>query len=84
MSIRRGLESGRELILQGAGWRKGGWKPLRLRNDKSHGNAIRTVENVVQSIMDNIQIEELDAVIKSRTKHFIVCSIYSFAGQNRW
>ena len=50
-----------------------------MRGDKSHGNGIYTVENVVKSIEDNIQIEDLDAMIKSRGKHSIVCSTCSCA-----
>lgn len=56
---------------QGPGWRKGGWKPIRIRPDKSVGNAIRTVENVVKSISDNISMDDLAAVIKQ--KHYDVC-----------
>lgn len=52
---------------------------MRLRSDKAHGNGVNTVENVVRSITDNIQIDELDAVIKSRPKHLCVCSIHLFA-----
>ena len=53
-------------IEKGPGWRKGGWKPLRIRMDKTNGNSLRTVENVFKSITDNITVEEIDALIPKR------------------
>ena len=49
---------------KGPGWRKGGWKPLRIRSDKLNGNSQRTVENVFHSILDNITVDELDKFIR--------------------
>lgn len=51
---------------KGPGWRKGGWKPLRIRMDKTNGNSLRTVENVFKSITDNITVEEIDVLIPKR------------------
>ena len=48
------------------GWRKGGWKPFRIRHDKLYGNAFHTVENVIKSIFDNITIDDLDKMIKNK------------------
>ncbi|KNB43286.1 hypothetical protein JH06_2965 [Blastocystis sp. subtype 4] len=52
---------------KGPGWRKGGWKPLRIRSDKLNGNSQRTVENVFHSILDNITVDELDKFIRQGT-----------------
>ena len=56
----------RLLLFQVPETRQGGWKPIRIRSDKAYGNSIKTVENVVKSISDNISLQDLENVINKQ------------------
>ncbi|KAK8790972.1 hypothetical protein WA158_005603 [Blastocystis sp. Blastoise] len=48
---------------KGLGWSKGGWKPIRVRKDKSVGNDIKVVKGLLDCINDDISFKELIAHI---------------------
>ena len=51
---------------RGRGWRKGGWKPLRVREDKTTPNSIRVANNVLKSISDNLTFEKMFDMIMGK------------------
>ena len=48
-----------------ANYEQGGWRFLRFRNDKTHGNHINTFKNILQTIKEDLDIESIAREIVS-------------------
>lgn len=52
--------------VKGLGWRRGGWKILRLRGDKGAANDKRIVDKLMESIRDNVTIEDMCKLVENK------------------
>lgn len=53
---------------KGLGWRRGGWKVLRFRGDKGTPNDKRIVNKLMESIKDNVTINDMCELVETYCK----------------